>query len=376
MHYLTLVAVEVEPTEAEPYTDSIMALKVKQIQEELKKANDEGISKIMQKITLSRMRHLSNPFSRSVDSAVCNAMEPYWVNTEDPDYLEFEDHTEDLESEYNDGSAEMVIISNGTAMLPNQYEFSKRFTIKDGKVYEKNAGPCKQNRRTKKAKKMIVNTRKYSHCYKSIKEFAEENFCYRYDETTGQYGYYCNPNAFWDWYQIGGRWPCEFLVRTDCPEYSLGERDFDETVEAPEGYVWVSAARKKDIAWDIMLSYKREKAIEQFRELEAAFRLGTIPKGYYGRITEKGIFGFFDTIYVKDETEEEYLLRRHLTEKAKYPFRPDAFLSENGWNHHETFVHNGDQTHFAEKESWVDELYSFIENLSDETVLVAVDNHS
>ena len=62
----------------------------------------------------------------------------------------------------------------------------------------------------------------------------------------------------WDWYQIGGRWPVTFLVKADCTEYSFGERswgNYSKKYPAPEGYMWVSAARKKDICWDVMRSW-------------------------------------------------------------------------------------------------------------------------
>jgi len=60
---------------------------------------------------------------------------------------------------------------------------------------------------------------------------------------------------FYDWCVIGGRWPRRFLVKESCKEYSIGERswdDIDRKIDAPEGYFWVAAARKKDIEWQAM----------------------------------------------------------------------------------------------------------------------------
>lgn len=42
--------------------------------------------------------------------------------------------------------------------------------------------------------------------YGSFDELAQEYHNYDKDPETGKYGYWDNPNAKWDWYQIGGRW--------------------------------------------------------------------------------------------------------------------------------------------------------------------------
>jgi len=42
--------------------------------------------------------------------------------------------------------------------------------------------------------------------YGSFDAVAKQYYSYRKDPATGKYGYQRNPNAKWDWYQIGGRW--------------------------------------------------------------------------------------------------------------------------------------------------------------------------
>ena len=56
--------------------------------------------------------------------------------------------------------------------------------------------------------------------YKTLGEYAEQYHGYVYNEEEQGYGYYSNPNAFYDWYVIGGRWPRVFLVKESCTEYS------------------------------------------------------------------------------------------------------------------------------------------------------------
>lgn len=42
--------------------------------------------------------------------------------------------------------------------------------------------------------------------YGNLDELAQEYHGYKKDDETGKYGYWENPNAKWDWYQVGGRW--------------------------------------------------------------------------------------------------------------------------------------------------------------------------
>ena len=43
--------------------------------------------------------------------------------------------------------------------------------------------------------------------------YVEEYHGYSKDEETGKYGYWENPNAKWDWYQLGGRWAGFFRLK-------------------------------------------------------------------------------------------------------------------------------------------------------------------
>lgn len=308
MHYLTLVAVDIPEVKEEPKVDAA----IKSAIEELKGKNFDGekgaMSTIVRNLRLERLCAMSNAFSRAVDDAVSEAMGPYCENTEDPRFLEFVDMTESAEKEYQTGHVEMVRLPEGKYVFPHSRPFSDRYIVSEGKVLERDAGPCKHAMRTKRAKKMQVVNRAFRKVYTSLKDYAEEYCCYTYEADRNKCGYYSNPKAFWDWYQIGGRWPYELLVKTDCKDFSIGERDIDYVLpQTPAGYMWVSAARKKDIAWDAMREWRKQQALISFAELEKAFAEGVIPSEVFGKITEKGISGFREMLYIRGETVEEYL---------------------------------------------------------------------
>ena len=91
--------------------------------------------------------------------------------------------------------------------------------------------------------------------YDDFDEFAEDYYGNMHD---GKYGYYYNPNAKWDWYQLGGRWQGELLVPEDTEFYRTGDSgvfggpEYDYT---PEGHIRVDQALSGDIAWDKMPNF-------------------------------------------------------------------------------------------------------------------------
>lgn len=381
MHYLTLAAVNIPQYEEEHELNEVIDSEISELQRIQSDASENNnsafISSIMMRLKLSRLIATRTTFAREVLEAIDTAMEPYCESTENPEYLEFEDMTEEAKREYLTGSQEMVRLPNGSLIFPWDDTIRKQFSVHDSKVYQRDAGPCHHEKRTKKAKKMQVVVLPYRKIFSTFDLFATEHCHYQRDEENGLYGYYYNPNAFWDWYSVGGRWPYEFLVKADCTEYSLGEREREqETPLAPEGYIWVSAARKKDIAWDVMQEWNRQQAIEQYHTLVTAFAIGVMPKDTYGVINEEEILGFRDFIYKKDETEDEYLKRHHINQTEKYGYHPYAFLDENGWNPNEVWVYKDGKPETETPPVWEQNLLAFMEKADDDTVFAIIDNHN
>ena len=115
------------------------------------------------------------------------------------------------------------------------------------RCFRKGRAP-RHEKRTKKAKKMrALMGYPVKKLYPSLKQYAEDYCGYTFDSKNNAYGYYCNPNAFWDWYSIGGRWPFQFLVR-DTAERINGERSWGATkmlyVKRPKA-IYGSAAQEK-----------------------------------------------------------------------------------------------------------------------------------
>lgn len=213
-----------------------------------------------------------------------------------------------------------------------------------------------------------------SSLYSSFEQYAE-SFGFEYDGKKQGYGYYCNPNTRWDWYQIGGRWPEMFLVRTDCKEYSEGERSWcneDAQLEAPEGYIWVSAARKKDIDWDAMRKWDHQKSVKAYEKYKSMFLDGKLEEGFYGQIVEDGIIFVDKYLYHKGETLENFLERFAVPDTWKYPLGVNDIVdADNWWEQDDLSCALSDNRN----SDWHTSIDEYIDNVDDDMVLVGVDYH-
>jgi len=308
-------------------------------------------------------------------------MEPFQEGTENMAYLEFEDHGEEVSNEYAHGTMPCIKLPGGKIVSWHHRDVS-RFDIINGQVYQKKAGPLQHEMRTKKAKKLrALPEYPLRKLFSSLEEYAKEYHGYTFDEERQAFGYYCNPNAFWDWFVIGGRWPFQFLVKEGCDSAVYSEDCYDNenaAQEAPKGYQWVAGARKRDIEWSLMRDYYMEKALKRFPLLEEWFGSGVCPeqyKNYFAHITENGIEDWGHTLYVKGETLEQYLERNDLGSDCKYPVNAFSYV------HDYTYYSQGDMGWFGLSDNdkpddvWRSMMQDFLAQVPDEDFIVSLDCH-
>ena len=371
MHYSILVTVEVKREDENHDDNAVVKSLIDLITRKMAESDNH---EIMAGIQRDRLFARQSTFSRNVADAIEVKLEPYWEQTDDSKYLEFI-KDEGVEEEYENGTIDCIKSPDGR-ISPN-YLMTHDFVIKDGKVYQRHAGQLHHEKRTKKAKKYTaVLNYPFKKLYTYLYDFAAEYHGYVYDEYEQGYGYYVNPNAFYDWYVIGGRWPRAFLVKDTCKEFSYGERyRINEDGGAPNGYRWVSAARKKDIDWDMMMKLAKTQAEQTYALMAQAFLEKKLPEGYHGIIKEDGIYDFDYVYYLKDETLEQYMHRKCLDGRHIYPPMFYGMLKTEGY-------YSKDDMYCHPKTKKVDvdnamcrKMDDFIAGLDDETVLVAVDIH-
>lgn len=149
-----------------------------------------------------------------------------------------------------------------------------------------------------------------------------------YDENGNMLSKY-NPNSKWDWYEIGGRWHNEIIVKENVEDAISGNPSFMDLSshfkDSDNGFMWVDGARIKDIQFGKMEELKNQN-------------------NYYGMYWDLFVDGKKpETDEEKDFMEEninfykkEYYLERYGTKeyfiKQKSMFICHALLDESGWH--------------------------------------------
>lgn len=381
MHFSILMTVQTPELEPNPIVDMFIEQRV----EKLKSEHKESKRDIWLDMAIDHLNGMRTEFSRCIMAQVYDKMEPYSEQTENPKFLEFEDNTEELKEEYA-GCTDCIKLPDGRILPADVWIFRNKFVIhEDGKVYQKNFGQLKQDKRSKRTKKMdVIRNYPYKKIYKTFDDFAKKCCGFTYNEHFGGYGYTFNPNAFYDWCVIGGRWPKVFLVKEDCPEYSIGDRSWnnEKLYEAPDGYRWVAAARKKDIQWQAMKDWKMECAKKDFHNYEQIYKTGIIPGDmHFCKICGNKLVDFRKVLYIEGETVESYLKRNHLYDTFKYPVNIHGFLdNEDYYDVDYVWKKSAARKRVNKQERinrirWKRKIDNFIDSIPDDEVIVGVDCH-
>ena len=340
------------------------------------------------KYRLKALEEKSSPFEQDVETVIERAMSPYCECTEDPAYLEFVDVGPEYQEKYKTEATTAVRLPDGTICTIYDTQFTNHYDYKDGKVYYRQtgvpallsfggAGPF-PGIETKEVQ--VLENYPFSKLYHTYEEFMRRYGGYDFDARHQSYGYYSNPNAKWDWYQVGGRWTAVFLVKDDCDLVVWGNRsllDDDEPLEAPAGYQWVVGARKRDIQWEKMKELAVAKKQAQFQELEDWFLHGVepTPKPSLAVRTEDGIESWGRRLYYKGESLEEYLKRHGLDSGSRYPYSSYAYIDTDGWHGQGDMGWFGLSSNDKDDDSWMAMMQSFLKAVPDDHFLVSVDCH-
>ena len=203
------------------------------------------------------------------------------------DYLEFEDVTKESQEEYNKGTIKKVRLPDGRYVHESDEMFQRHITEEEYKRAD-NGDSDNKSRGYKDGVTYYyiidislvpgaeVGTFPFKEVYPTFEEFVEEYCGYTFNEEEEAYGYWYNPNARWDWYEIGGRWAG--MIRVSANSVS-GNKKFRGSpsflnkdsescyVSEEKGVALVDGARIKDIFLkDEPLYKKRQRFWELYVE--------------------------------------------------------------------------------------------------------------
>lgn len=306
-------------------------------------------------------------------------LDRYWEQTENKDYLEFMDKTKELTEEYN-GRVTAIKLPNGIIVEACNSRFTTLYKLKDNMVYRKFFEKNKVDKRTKKCQQYKV-LEKYpvQKLYKSFDEFATKGRYEIYYEEQEAYGYYYNPEGFYDWLTVGGRWADEVLVKKEIEDVIEQEpffRDSNKKRKAPKGYKWVSGAKKGDIEWEKMRIIELKKGVKSYYRSKKIFENNiTYKKNSEYRIDENYLYYLNTIVYKKGESLKAYLTRNGLLNR-KYFINCYAFVNSlNEWKSKGQMAWFGISIDDKDNKIWQDEIEDFLEKVDEEQYIIFVDCH-
>ena len=173
-------------------------------------------------------------------------------------------------------------------------------------------------------------------------------------DDTNQQGYYFNPQAKWNWYQLGGRWTGFFILKPHAKGV-IGEYSFVSDRRAKYGTA--DQAYKKDIDFDAMRQKAFEVSSKNYDEFEKARQSENFdPITYYFK------FGIENTSknpkkYIP-QTREEYI-------KKHSHISTFAILKDGKW----------DEKNGKSDDIWYQKFDKLLDKLQDDTLLSLFDCH-
>lgn len=181
-----------------------------------------------------------------MNEALAEMMAPYDESTKDPRFCVFNDVEPEYRSQYENESTTKIRTPEGDLLWSwdDRFRVPGRFSLGSG-----------THRTPDDCEEVEVP---FKELYPSFDAFITDYAGYKFNEAEGKYGYYRNPSAKWDWYQIGGRWRGFFPVKPDAwDRIVVGESGAFDNEQTP-GHSDV--VRLCDIDMDVVANKTRERA--------------------------------------------------------------------------------------------------------------------
>lgn len=248
------------------------------------------------------------------------------------EYMEFEDQTDEWKEEFENKTTEAVWVK-GKWEMPWHYK----------SMVESKKAKAGLQEETVPLKKI----------YGDFETFAND-WHGATPNDDGQYGYWSNPNAKWDWWQLGGRWHGFFWKKPNSKTGKSGDKSWCNEKESfherqvdqlKKGDVDVDAMRNHDLAeWS--------KTWDKAQEMEAPQR-----EFIYG---VKG-----------NETKEEFIERL----KRKHPCQVFAVLWNGEWIEKGSMGWWGIVSDEKDPDAWTNQFTRIWNKIPNDATISIVDCH-
>ena len=205
------------------------------------------------------------------------ALAPYQENNMGDcprEYMKFHSYSEEYKDEYENGTTERAKMPSGRLVYTWSSELNREISKEEyEKLKAENVKGLGMTRGFNEPERYYIRdleyvgaeivTIPYKKLYKTFNEYLEEEQNAKFDEEMQDYGYWENPNAKWDWYQIGGRYAGRIRTNANNEDVGYGEKSLFYGSKNPyesenENIKCVDSARVKDIIVNDPNEYKRK----------------------------------------------------------------------------------------------------------------------
>ena len=297
---------------------------------------------------------------------------------------EFQDRTDEIINEYNTQTTKMVIMPDGRKVSPYDDEFKVLVNNKSNfKSYEH-----------KIPEGLEVREVPFNEIYKNVDDYAREWHDYSKNDK-GRYGYYCNPNAKWDWYSMGGRWSGFFKLKENkIPYGKIGTPGvFGNKPEDMGKGLRADQALKGDIDFVGMREDHVKRCLQNYDEFHKIVNGREVPvwkkllEEWEGKVENHVDFCrklYHDNEVIKDLRNNDFYFdeEQYLTSRFEYAKKCQdeavvtyALLKDGKWYQRGQMGWWGMASDEKDQDVWNQEFTKIVDSLPDDTMLTVVDCH-
>ena len=207
------------------------------------------------------MSHFTVAVIHTEDENIEDVLAPFQENNMGDcpeEYLEFNDVTEENLHDYENGTTKKIQSPQGVLESPYDDRFKNpKWDFRSDKEVLRYVYPEGYVEVEKPNKEL----------WATFDEYMSDYCGYTKDEERGTYGYWENPEARWDWYQVGGRWKGMLRVRPGT-EGGHGSASLiaGTDTEKEADPLWCDGAKIADVDWNAMKTLGDAKRAKWYDE--------------------------------------------------------------------------------------------------------------
>lgn len=305
-------------------------------------------------------------------------LEKYWeLDLKEEDAIKdprsvFNDKTDEYLDEYQNKTIEKVLMPDGREL----FKWDEEFLVQNPK------NPLCKN--TVIPENLEIKKYKFSELYETFDIFMTE-WHGSTKLSNGRYGYYYNPNAKWDWYQVGGRWNGFFKLKEGITGECGKPGVFGDKRESLSGRADI--ARKGDIDFEGMRSEYVDECYADYVKFHDIVSGREIPKWSeflekYNNI-EEARDSYWENEVIKDLTKNkffdfEYFIKpkdEFLKWARNNAIATYALLYQGNWHEKGEMGWFGISSNEKNEDLWLEEFNNILDSLPDDEILTIVDCH-